>query len=1135
MKKWILTLQIILTVFLNLNGQVISDDAPFVRYTSEDGLSQQIVRAIVQDKYGFIWVGTEDGLNKFDGYEFRQYRNIRNDANSLSDNFIYALYPSKDGGLWIGTNNSGLAKFDPKTAQFKNYPPMPDNPDAISGGRIYTLFEDDNGILWIGTFDGGLSKFDPETEKFTNYKTAEESGSIASNMVLGIQKSSDGTLWVRTEQVLQKFNEKTQSFSTVESSLSMPSLDMRGSFYIDNQDVVWTSSGSTLYKYNTVSGDSEFITLGDSINPSMVLLYIRPLNENYLWVSSFGHGLFLVDKSTYETINLKHDPANPKSVMSGGLVTLMQDKSGSLWVGGNISGISKLNINRKKFDHYVHNADDPTTVSTNTIRSILVDSENNLWVGFEGSGTLLNKLVFDPNAERYLNQDQRYNKLYNSTATTCILEDALGNIWLGTWGAGVHFLPSGDTVGRYQVQSDAYGNSLSDNIIQAFLEDRDGNIWIGTETGLDVYNPNTGRIRTFLHDPDNSNSLAPYGVQANTLLEDAHGNIWVGTWGGLTRMEPKDKSVNTFNADYEFIRYQNNPEEENTISDNRIISLFYDKNIDPNEIYAGTYGSGLNRIKFNNEDPKSNEISIYTRFQGLPNDVVYGILSDNNGELWVSTNDGLANFNPSTNRFIKYDANDGLQGNQFFWGARAKSVDGRLIFGGLNGFNLFNPDDIVSDQTIPSLVFTDLIVLNEPVRVNQKVNKNIILEKGINQVEEIKLSYRENVFTIEFSGLHYAFPDNNQYRYMLEGFDDDWVYVDSRKRFASYTNLDNRKYIFKFDASNYDGVWTEEPRALNITITPPFWKRWWFRIAVFLLLALLVYEIYKKRMEMVKRDKEILEGKIKEGEDIINEKVKEVEKQQEEIKKRDIEEQEMRFMNRGIAKFSELLSSGDDSLRDLSQSVISELVNYLGGAMGVIYVLQNDQDEDRLLELYGAYAVDSETLNRKHIKPGEGYIGTCFSDRKTTVIDEVPDDYVKLTSGLGGVLPSSICLVPVMQSGNIQGVIEVASLIKLDDYKVRFIEKIAENITSVVSIRKASEKLNELLEQSHQQTEEMRAQEEEMRQNMEEMYATQEEMARREEEWTQEKGAYQSKEEKFQTEIRALKKEIRALKKQLLK
>lgn len=1087
-----------ISLVVQLHSQPISSDAIFTNYTSQDGLSQLVVRAIIQDQDGFIWVGTEDGLNKFDGYDFKVFRNVRNDKASLPDNFIYCLSPALDGGVWIGTNSGGLAKYNVTTNDFTSYQHDPYDSESLSNNRVESVFEDSKGRVWVGTDGGGLCQLNQETGKMVRYMLDDNNpNSISSNSIIGIVEDKQGLIWVRTRSDIELFNDDTKGFSKLnvpEVTWDSPS-DMSGSFYIDSKGIIWATLNNKLVKVNTKTKEFELVNFSNYPEEWLALVDIYPYNDEYLWISDYN-GVFLFNKFDQTVVYFHHDEKNSSSISAGGCLAIMQDRTGSLWVGINSKGISKLNINRKEFTHFKHDANRPETIGGSVIKGLLVDSKKNIWASVDSK---LEKLIYDESESILYKRDtsSKYRDMF-STLPNCFLEDSYGNVWIGSWGNGVKMLPNGETEDLLELVSDGTSETILDNIIQAFHEDRSGNIWIGTEMGLCLYNPTTGQFRNFLHDPNNENSLAQYGVQANCIIEDTYGGIWVGTWGGLTRIIPNDISKNTFDTDYKFVRYLNNPDDPNTISDNRVISLCYDKAFGYNEIYAGTYGKGLNRIIFDESDLEKNEVRIYTRIEGMPNDVVYGILYDNKGELWLSTNEGLAAFNPKTEEFTIYDVNDGLQANQFYWGARAKSADGQLLFGGINGFNMFQPEDIISDRTIPSVVFTDLKILNQSVPVGKKVNKHVILKQGINKSERIKLTHRDNVFSIEFAGLHFAYPKDNSYRYMLEGFDEGWVNVDSRKRFASYTNLNHGTYTFKVDAANYDGVWTEQPRELTVRIVPPFWKRWWFRIAVLIAVSYVAYRLYRSRMDMIKHDKEVLESKIKEGEKLIEEKVKEVELQKEEIKQRDIEEQELRFTNKGIVKFSDILSSGANNLKELSQTIISELVTYVGGMMGVMYVRQG-QSEDSALELYGSYAVSSID-DKSIVQSGEGYVGTCYRDGRTMVINDVPDDYSKLSSGLGEILPRSICLIPIKQHDNIQGVIEIAALSEIDDYKIKFIEKIVENIGSVITIRRAGEQMNTLLEQSQLQTEELRAQEEEMRQNMEEMHATQEEMQRQVEE-----------------------------------
>lgn len=1095
LRRGILGLSLLILLCTNLTSQALSTQLPFVHYTNEQGLSQMNVRAIIQDQDGYIWIGTEDGLNKFDGYDFKVYRNIRNDNTSLPDNFIYTLYPSADGGIWVGTNNGGLAKYNVTSDEFKVYQHNPDDENTISSNRVESIYEDADGIVWIGTAGAtpGLNRIDPQTGEIKRFLRSEEDWSkFTSTSVISIIDDESGKLWVRTYTDFLVLDKETLEYTKPDLPLGQVD-DVSDKSLLYENGFIWATFGNSLLKINSTDLSYEQIYFSNIASDNLLLLDIHKFDDKHFWLSDYANGIYLFNKEDNSIINFSHDEKRVSSIMQGITLTILQDRTGALWVGTHSKGMSKLNINRKKFGHYFYDANDPQSLKGNVIRAILVDSDNEIWLSADSK---LEKLIPSFEEDRYVRDNSfDYDTLFDKMPN-CFFEDSYGGIWIGTWGSGVVLLKEGDINQQTNMSSFDSGGAILDDIVQAIYEDRTGNIWIGSEAGLSLYNPTKGEFRHFTHDPNNENTICPLGVQSNTILEDAFGNIWVGTWGGLTCMVPRDKDANTFDTEYDFIRYQNDPENVNSLSDNRVISIHYDQEVNPKEIYAGTYGMGLNILKFDPEDGNNYTVKNYTRNEGLPNDVVYTILSDHNGKIWFSTNEGLGCFDPENEKFIVYDANDGLQANQFWWGANAKGNNNELIFGGVNGFNLFNPDDIVRDQSIASIVFTDLKVLNNSVSVNEKVNKNVILKQNINKSEKIKLTHRENVFTIEFAGLHYAFPEANNYKYMLEGFDEDWVNVDGKKRFASYTNLDPGSYTFFVDASNYDGVWTEDPRSIEIVIKAPFWKRWWFRVFMLLIIVYIGNRFYQDRAERIKHDKEVLEQKIKEGQVAIEQKVAEVEKQKENIRKRDAEEQEIRFVNRGIVKFSEILSNAGDNLKNMAQNIIMEMVPYVGGISGVIYVLNDDDSNNQFLELTGYYAVDEEKLDKTRIDIGESYVGTCFKDGKSIIVNNVPETYSQFSSGLGESLPASLCFIPIKQRNIIQGVIEITSFVPLEKFKVQFVEKIVENITSSISIVKANNRMNLLLESSNSQTEELRAQEEEMRQNMEEMYATQEELQR---------------------------------------
>jgi ligand-binding sensor domain-containing protein/uncharacterized membrane-anchored protein YhcB (DUF1043 family) len=1104
-------------------SQDINADASFNHYNLSDGLSAMTVRSIIQDNDGFIWVGTEDGLNKFDGYNFKIYRFERSDTASLSDNFIYGLGMAHDGGIWVGTNNGGLNRYNPSTDNFTRYINDPDDKYSLSNNRVESIFQSDSNTVWVGTNGGGLNKLDLRTNRFTRYMyDSTNANGITNDYVMGITNDNYGILWVRTGIDLLRFDPRDETFK----SFNIPgeadgTLSYQAGLILHDKGTIWTGYNEGLVKVNTTTNKVQFIKIHNDTTSDFIATGLYPHNENSIWVSS-ASGLFLFNKTNNNIIRFTNDPLRASSIKADGGLCVHKDFTGSVWVGIVNDGISKLNTLRKKFIHYYYDPNNPDySLSGNTIRSVYVDKDGKYWAMVIPH--TMN--VIDPITglvSKYPNftpTSQQVNYMY---------EDEEDRMWMACWLDGV-LISSRDNPTNYEwLRNDPSNpNSLANNIVQAILVDEHGVAWFGHEGGIDQYNTITKEFRHFAYDPEDDNSICPGGVQTGCVIKDAFGNYWVGHWGGLSMMTPKVRSISTFDTEYRVHRFRNNPDDLNSLSDNRIISIHYNKEKYPNLLFAGTYGAGFNVIEFNPQKPEESIITAYTINEGLANNVVYGMLSDKEGNVWLSTNGGLSKFNPETKEFSNFDVNDGLQSNQFFWGAYAKGEEGMLLFGGVNGLNTFYPDEIMNDQTLPSVVLTDFKVLNESVPVGKKVNGRVLISEVINKTNYVKLTHKENVFSFEFSGLHYAFPEDNLYRYIMEGFDEDWFEVDSKQRFASYTNLNAGKYVFKVQASNYDGVWNETPKTINVRIVPPWWKTWWFYILLGIAIGLAIYAYFKWRQEQERRDKEILEKKIKEGEALINQKMQEVEEHEAEMKQRDIEEQEIRFMSEGIAKFSDILASNSGDLEKLSQNVIAEIVDYLGANMGVVYIINDAMEDDNLqLEVSGSFAADRKVLETKVFEIGEGYIGTCFKNGEIISINEVPEDFTRLTSGLGKGSPNHFFYIPLKQNEITQGVIEIASFMKIEEFKIKFVEKIAENITSVITIKKTSDKTREMLERSNMQAEELQAQEEEMRQNLEELMATQEEMGRKQDAWASEKSALKTEVDELKLDIVKLEKEL---------
>jgi len=516
---------------------------------------------------------------------------------------------------------------------------------------------------------------------------------------------------------------------------------------------------------------------------------------------------------------------NPSIIRS-----IFEDSGRTLWIGTVNEGIGKLTLGKRKFQHIRHDPNNNKSLSCNTVRSIYIDRRDLLWIGTLGGGLNL----FDKQT-RYIRtynyeKDNPYSLAGN--VVSALIQDRYGYLWVGTWGNGItRFLTpekQGDDIKdvvHYKKNRKA-PTSISDNIIQDFYEDSYGDLWIGTGGGLDLYDRQNERFIHFRHDPNDPLSLIDNRIQSNSIVEDEEGNLWIGTWAGLSKLL---RSSDFWNGKAVFLRYSKNPDNSNSLSDNRITSLLFNKGI----LWIGTGGGGLNRMIRHSAEKDSVSSNYYTEDEGLPNNFIYSIVADENGDLWLSTNSGLSKFNPQTETFKNFYQSDGLQSNQFYWGAGCKGNDGQLYFGGINGFNAFYPSKITDNQHVPPVVITDFQISNKSV---YKILEYKYLLKTMAGEKVVELPYNHDIFSFEFAALDYVNPLKNQYAYMLEGVEDDWVYA-GRRRFATYSNLKEGEYVFRVKGSNNDEVWNNTGTSLKLIIQPPFWRTWWFFLIVFVIIA----------------------------------------------------------------------------------------------------------------------------------------------------------------------------------------------------------------------------------------------------------------------------------------------------------
>jgi len=795
----------------------------FDRLSVRDGLSQNAVLAIAQDSRGFMWFATEDGLNKYDGYDFTIHKHDPADETSLSDGFVSTLYLDSHGELWIGTR-SGLDRFDASSGAFARDPTGAGAAGGLAGKWVVSIGEDWDGNLWVGTDQWGLTRIDRATGTVTNFRNDPADSSTLSNDSVGvIYKDRSGELWIGTDAGLNSFDspsgtfvrythDPTDSLSPGGHEVSAIVEDQAGDLWVGTED-------GGLSRLDRATGAFARYQY-DPDNPSSLSHdRIRALlvdGRGRLWVGT-QNGLDLYDRERDHFIHYRHDRGDPYSLSSNAVWSIAEDRTGVLWFGTYGGGVCKYNRTGDQFALYQHNPDRASGLSDNMVWSLFEDSQGVLWVGTFNGG--LNRLDRASDSVTVYRYDPKNPASLSSDDVRDVLEDGDGNLWVGTNGGLDRYDPQTETFAHYRHDANDT-SSLSENRVVMLHEDRVGRLWVGTRSeGLNLLDPEKGQAVRYQHDPDDPNSLVDDRVWA--LYDDSEGMLWIGTLGGISVLDPSSGA---------FTRYQHDPTDPNSLSNDGVFSLYEDAS---GTMWVGTWGGGLNRF-----DRASGAFSHYTEADGLPNNVIYGIEADAQGFLWMSTNRGLSKFDPRTETFRNYDARDGLQDDEFNVGAHFASDSGELFFGGIQGFNAFFPERITGNPYVPEIVITAFGRLDELERTD------------LAPAEQIELSYSDRLIWFEFAALDYVAPDRNQYAYMLEGQDEDWVSAGAR-RHVDYTNLRGGDYVFRVKGSNNDGVWNEEGAAVSLKVTPPFWDTWWFRAVAFLALVAGAFGGYRLRVASV--------------------------------------------------------------------------------------------------------------------------------------------------------------------------------------------------------------------------------------------------------------------------------------------
>jgi signal transduction histidine kinase/ligand-binding sensor domain-containing protein len=813
------TILFILLQFISLLGFTQNQQLKFQRIDTREGLSDPNVLCMMQDSRGFVWAGTRNGLNRYDGHQFRTYFHDAKDSESLSSSYIQDILEDSKGNIWVGTSGGGLNKFDRRTNRFQQYLNEPSNPNSLSGNSVIKILEDASGRLWLATNEG-VNLYDPKTNRFSRFlHDNNKPTSLSDNYTTYIFKDSGNDIWVGTQ------NGGLNRFSTTDSTFIHYQADSK------NRDAI---SGNSIYTIFEDSRHRLWIgTIGEGLNlmdrnndkfrsfkhtsdanslSNNNVLCINEDNNGNLLIGTENGGITLMDSTLQHFGFYVNDEIDLNSLSSNSVHSITKDREENIWVGVYAGGINLYKKRTASFNHFKHNST-IGSLSSNIVLSILEDRHRNLWIGTDGGG--LN--YFD----RQTGKSQVYKQVpgQNSIAGNNILsiaEDNKDNLWIGTWGNGMSKLNL-KTHQFTNFKSDHTDSGISNNNVYALSATKDGKLWIGTfRDGLDLYDYQTKQFIHFRYNKDDPTSLSNDKVY--TILEDKNGNIWIGTAdGGINLYHPKTKSFTRFNK-------ENKNLENNTV--------YHLMETSSGVIYACTPGSGLNYY-----DPSAHRFIPVLSQDKFTSMYIFAALEDQEGRIWVSTNKGISSYDPKTATVYNYSEEDGLQGDDFKAHSAFRSKSGMLYFGGTNGYNTFFPGQIKKYRSNPPIVLTDFQIFNKSVPIAKNEKDPSPLKEDISETKALWLSHKQSVITFEFASLDYTSPDKKNYAYMMKGFDEDWNIVGS-KNSATYTNLNPGDYIFKVKSQNRIGEWSSEIRMLNVRIDPPFWLTWWFKILMGLILVI---------------------------------------------------------------------------------------------------------------------------------------------------------------------------------------------------------------------------------------------------------------------------------------------------------
>jgi ligand-binding sensor domain-containing protein len=792
----------------------------FDHLSIDQGLSQSIVEDIVQDRLGFMWFVTEDGLNRYDGFSFVVFRNRAGDPASLSHNEIKAACEDHDGAIWVGSFSAGLNRFDPRTERVTRYQHDPADPGSLAGTTVRAILQDRGGALWVGTQDAGLDRLDPATGRFTHHRSdLDDPGTIGADDVRALLEGYDGTLWIGTNGgglarrdpasgAIARLRHDPREAASLADDRVFALLE-------DRAGRLWVGTAVGLDRLDPATGRFVHIPVPATPGVGPAQLLVRDLCQDHqgtIWIAFDGAGLGRLDPESGRPELIRHDPLDPASLSTDRVWSVYQDRSRVLWAGTYGGGLNRFDVARERFRHVRHDPADPGSLGHDIVWCFLKDPDGTLWVGTDSGG--LDRLDPRTGRWRHYRHDPRDPASLAHDTVRAVVRDRNGSLWVATNGGGLDRMEADGRFVHHR-HDPADPGSLAHDELRSVMQDSAGRLWVSTfGGGLDRLDSSTGRFLHLRHDPTDPASLPSDFVRV--VVEDRRGRLWVGTQGGgLARLDP---------ATGRFACYRSDPDDPHSLSNDHVFGIHEDA---AGRLWLATFGGGLNCL-----DPETGVFTRITTADGLASNSLYALLEDDAGSLWISSTRGLTRYDPTTGAMRTFDARDGLQSNEFNGGAAYRAADGELFFGGIEGFNAFYADEIVPNPVVPEIVVTDLFLFNQRIRPGEAVGDSVPLDRPITFADHLALSWRDAVVTLEFAALHFSSPEKNRYAYQLEGFSESWIPVAAGRHDATFTGLSPGRYVFRVRGSNCDGVWNDRPAELAILVAPPFWGTWWFRVGV---------------------------------------------------------------------------------------------------------------------------------------------------------------------------------------------------------------------------------------------------------------------------------------------------------------